>query len=79
MFVSNIFYKRMGISYPIEIFTFLGDQTIKTIYTNNFLSTVFDSATALLLMISSFLIYMVSMVDVNEKTFEFGSMRMLGV
>lgn len=77
--ISNKFSKNLGKNYPASYAIPLSSAVQAVLLVKNFLDNVFVSAVFILILLSVLLIYSLMISNVDEKTYEFGMLRALGL
>lgn len=77
--ISNKFSKNLGKDYPASFTIPLSSAVQAVLLVKNFLDNVFVSAVFILILLSILLIYSLMISNVDEKTYEFGMLRALGL
>eukprot|EP00742_Colponemidia_sp_Colp-10_P003305 GILJ01003519.1.p1 GENE.GILJ01003519.1~~GILJ01003519.1.p1 ORF type:complete len:1186 (-),score=204.90 GILJ01003519.1:249-3806(-) len=77
--MSDSISKSIGIQYPVSVTAPIASQLATTETIRLFLDNVFRAVVIVLCLLSVLLVYSLMLTDVEEKTYEFGMLRALGM
>lgn len=76
---SNIIMQRLGLDLPVKLLDVLNQAVIQLDFIRIFLNEIFFTVLVVLVILAAVLISSLLVADAEEKTFEFGILRTLGL
>jgi len=77
--ITDRMFRLLGVDYPISISLPLKEMVLGFLYLKNFLDNINNIVVFILIVLGVLLIYSLMNSNVDEKTYEFGMMRTLGL
>jgi ABC-type antimicrobial peptide transport system permease subunit len=77
--ITDRMFRLMGENYPVSITLPLKEMVLGFLYLKNFLDNINNIVVFILIVLGVLLIYSLMNSNVDEKTYEFGMMRTLGL